>query len=263
MAMECGVSFEPVPTITGTATWSATACHSANFSSSVSTALSPVEPVSTSPSLPCATSHLASSTATPRSSAPSSSNGVTMAVITRPKRGASRAGLIAPSRYQRVVGPPGLSHVALGGRPVGERVLVFGGVREVLEGDRAHVGELLAQPPVRCVEQAELLEVRDDLGEQEDLEVVLLGRRLHDLDDVADRHLHALPHLLHGHAVLHAYGRLEGELLALTQLGRVELLVVLLQAEHAEGDVAGLVGHDVAQQLLQQWLGRHHVDEAE
>ena len=43
----------------------------------------------------------------------------------------------------------------------------------------------------------------------------------------------------------------------------VSSLVVLLQAEDAEGDVAGLVAHDVAQQLLEQRLGRHLVHEAE
>jgi len=52
--------------------------------------------------------------------------------------------------------------------------------------------------------------------------------------------------------VAHADGRLEGELLALADLGRGELLVVLLEAEHTEGDVAGLVRHHVAEQLLEQ-----------
>ena len=42
-----------------------------------------------------------------------------------------------------------------------------------------------------------------------------------------------------------------------------ELLVVLLQREHTERDVARLVAHDVAQQLLEQRLGRHLVHEAE
>ena len=32
--------------------------------------------------------------------------------------------------------------------------------------------------------------------------------------------------------------------------------VVLLQRQHAEGDVAGLVAHHVAEQLLEQRLGR-------
>ena len=36
----------------------------------------------------------------------------------------------------------------------------------------------------------------------------------------------------------------------------LKLGVVLLQRQHAEGDVAGLVAHDVAQQLLEQRLGR-------
>ena len=40
-------------------------------------------------------------------------------------------------------------------------------------------------------------------------------------------------------------------------------LVVLLQREDAERDVAGLVAHHVAEQLLEQRLGRHLVHEAE
>ena len=89
MAMEWAVSLEPVPAMTGIVTASATARQSATFSSSVRTELSPVEPLSTSPSLPCAASQRARSTAAGTSSAPSSSNGVTMAVTTRPKRGES------------------------------------------------------------------------------------------------------------------------------------------------------------------------------
>ncbi len=58
-------------------------------------------------------------------------------------------------------------------------------------------------------------------------------------------------------SVTHPHCGLEGELLALTQLGRVEALVVLLKAEHTEGDVAGLVSHHVAQKLLQERICRH------
>ena len=104
MATECAVSLEPVPATTGIVTASATARHSATFSSSVSTELSPVEPLSTSPSLPCSASQRARSTAAAMSNSPWSSNGVTIAVITRPNRGGCEscwAGLIAPSRYQR------------------------------------------------------------------------------------------------------------------------------------------------------------------
>ena len=53
------------------------------------------------------------------------------------------------------------------------------------------------------------------------------------------------------------------ELLALADLGRAEPGVVLLQREHAEGDVTRFVAHHVAQQLLQQRLGGHLVQEAE
>src|SRR5215472_7070926 len=165
MCTECAVSFEPVPAITGIVTASATARHSATFSSSVSTELSPVEPVSTSPSLPWAASQRARPTAASRSRAPSSPKGVTIAVITRPKRGASCTGLIAPSGYQcrrgapLTCGAPDSGDLALCGRAVRERVLFLGGVAQVLEGDGAHLGEFRAQPPVGRVEQAQLLEV--------------------------------------------------------------------------------------------------------
>ena len=58
----------------------------------------------------------------------------------------------------------------------------------------------------------------------------------------------------------------ERELLALAHLGVGELLVVLLQRQHAERDVARLVAHHVAEQLLEQRLGRdlvHHAERGE
>ena len=54
-------------------------------------------------------------------------------------------------------------------------------------------------------------------------------------------------------------GGFEGELLALEQLSVAEFGVVLLEAEHTEGHVAGLVAHHVPQQLLEQWVGGDHV----
>ena len=72
-----------------------------------------------------------------------------------------------------------------------------------------------------------------------------------------------LPHLLRQEAVAHAHGGLEGELLAVLHLGVGHAVVDLLQREHAEGDVAGLVAHHVAQQLLEQRLLGHLVHEAE
>jgi hypothetical protein len=94
------------------------------------------------------------------------------------------------------------------------------------------------------------------LREQHHLEH-LAGRRVHHgRDRILDGHTHALPHLLLEEAVAHAHRGLEGELLALEHLGVGEPLVVLLQREHTEGDVAGLVAHHVAEQLLEQRLGR-------
>jgi hypothetical protein len=79
------VSLLPVPATTGTVTASATARNSSSFSSSVSTGPSPVVPATTRPSLPWSVSQRASVTAAATSSAPSSENGVTMAVATVPK----------------------------------------------------------------------------------------------------------------------------------------------------------------------------------
>src|SRR5687768_1732507 len=65
-------------------TASATALHRSSFSSSVRVEPSPVVPATTRPSLPWSASQRASWAATSRSSAPSPSNGVTIAVMTAP-----------------------------------------------------------------------------------------------------------------------------------------------------------------------------------
>ena len=49
---EWSVSFDPVPAMTGMVTADATARHRSHFSSSERTELSPVDPLSTRPSLP-------------------------------------------------------------------------------------------------------------------------------------------------------------------------------------------------------------------
>ena len=80
--------FAPVePAITGIDTAADTFSQSVNFSSSLSVGDSPVVPQTTRPSLPSASSQRASSTAPSTSSARSSSNGLIIAVSTRPKRG--------------------------------------------------------------------------------------------------------------------------------------------------------------------------------
>ena len=68
----CAVSLVPVAATSGTSTAARTARQTSTCSSSVSTEPSPVEPVSTSPSLPCSTSHAASAAAPSRSMRPSS-----------------------------------------------------------------------------------------------------------------------------------------------------------------------------------------------
>ena len=124
-----------------------------------------------------------------------------------------------------------------------------------------------SQPGCRSgagVEQAELLAVRARSWRRASAwKPARSGEFMTSGSTVLHVEAHALPHLLLQEAVAHAHGGLEGELLALAQLGGGELLVVVLQAEHAEGDVAGLVAHHVAQQLLEQRLGGELVDEAE
>ena len=107
------------------------------------------------------------------------------------------------------------------------------------------------------------LQFGHDLREQHRLEDRAVGRPLHHLDRFLHVDAHALPRLLLEEPVAHAHGGLERELLALADLGVRQLLVVLLQREHAERDVTGLVAHHVAQQLLEQRLGRHLVQEPE
>ena len=66
--------------------------------------------------------------------------------------------------------------------------LVLGaGVLPVLELEDAELAELGAQPAVAGVEQPELLEVGDDLGEQHLAELGLDGRVEHDLGALLDR----------------------------------------------------------------------------
>src|SRR6476660_7435949 len=104
-----------------------------------------------------------------------------------------------------------------GGAVLGDLVehrVLLAGVDPVLELDDAELGEALAQEAVVAVEQAELLAVRHDLGEQDVLELLapLVG---HDEPHrVLDRHAHALPHLLLQEAITHADRGLERELLA-------------------------------------------------
>src|SRR4051812_40385099 len=131
-----------------------------------------------------------------------------------------------------------------------ERLVLLAGVDEVLELDHLHLGEPVAEPAVVGVEQAELLAVRDDLGEQQLLEQVVLRRHVdaHRLDGDLRVDAHPVPDLLLQEAVAHADGGLEGELLAVLHLRVGQAGVVLLQRQHTEGDVAGLVGHDVAKE---------------
>ena len=144
-----------------------------------------------------------------------------------------------------------------------ERGVLLGGVDPVLELDHAELGEAVAQPAVAGVEQAELLAVRHDPREQHRLEDRAVVRLLHRLDRFLHVDAHALPRLLLEEAVAHADGGFERELLALADLGVAEALVVLLEREHTERDVARFVAHHVAEQLLQQLLGGHLVQEAE
>src|SRR5438270_13803205 len=100
-----------------------------------------------------------------------------------------------------------------------ELLVLLARVGPVLEGDDAELGELLAQVAVGRVEQAELLAVGHDLREEHLLEECPL-RCLH---GEGDGFLHgdaeALPHLLLQESITHTHGGLEGELLALDELG--------------------------------------------
>src|ERR1019366_7219996 len=87
-ATDCWVLANVEPASTGTVTASATQAKRLSFSSSLRDDPSPVEPATTSPSLPLATRNLANFCATSKSIEPSDKKGVTMAVRRRTRRGA-------------------------------------------------------------------------------------------------------------------------------------------------------------------------------
>src|SRR6266496_1776013 len=99
-SMLCAVLLVPAPVITvaRSPTASTTARTSSAFSASVVVGPSPVVPLTTRPSLPSSTRCSASSCARFRSSAPSASKGVAIAVSTRPngRPGAAVGGLDMP-----------------------------------------------------------------------------------------------------------------------------------------------------------------------
>ena len=141
--------------------------------------------------------------------------------------------------------------------------VLLAGVDPVLELDHAELGELLRSQPSPASSRPSFLQFGTIFENSIDWNIdaaLVLDHEAHRLLHV-DAHL--LPHLLLQEAVAHADRGLERELLALADLLRVELLVELLEREHAERDVARLVAHHVAEQLLQQRLGGELVDEAE
>ena len=113
--------------------------------------------------------------------------------------------------------------------------------------------------PSRWSSNPQLLAVGNDLGEDQVLEALLgPGRRKQRLDFFV-RHAERRPQFGIQRAAAHQIARLVGELLALPErIGR-QVVVDLLEREDAEGHVPGLVGHDVADHLLEQRvLGRAH-----
>src|ERR1051325_8936973 len=136
------------------------------------------------------------------------------------------------------------------GEPERPVLRLRGGVLE-LEG-----AEPIERGPHARGEEAEPLQVRDDPREDHPPEELC---RLRGEDDVA--HLVAVPahggrDLVAAQAVPHELAGLNDEVLSVVDLARVHVAVVLREREHAEGDVAGLVLHHEADQLLQQRLLR-------
>jgi hypothetical protein len=91
--MVCAVSFVPTPAITfaRSPTAASTDLTSCTFSASDVVGDSPVVPLITRASLPWSTRWVASFCAAARSRAPSGRNGVIIAVVNRPKGGATGA----------------------------------------------------------------------------------------------------------------------------------------------------------------------------
>src|SRR5215207_4707828 len=173
------MSLEPVPQmmVAPSPTSSRTASSSLSFSSSDRVGASPVVPATTSPCEPFSTRWRASRRAAPRSSAPSASNGVTIAVITPeivvivPRRKVSRK-----DRQVAVKQWCGLSGGDGGRRPVGPRtgLLELGGDAEqhVLLAEARHELDPDRQAVIAPMER------KRDRGLARDVEDRGEGRRL-------------------------------------------------------------------------------------
>ena len=148
--------------------------------------------------------------------------------------------------------------VAVGGDRVEEGVLLVG-VGSVLVLDDADLGELLAQPAVAGVEEAELLAVRDDLREQRAPGTGCTpGSRISKSISVIDSR--STPQRSHTACIISRSRMRSAASNANSWRSRIsvaaEAVVELLERQHAERDVARLVAHDVAEQLLEQRLLR-------
>ena len=128
----------------------------------------------------------------------------------------------------------------------------LGGVLPVLVLDDPHLLEALAQPSVAEVEQAQLLAVGDDLGEQQVLHALLGLLAGQQGLDLGVRDPETGPEFRVQGASPHHVAGLVGELLAYPELGCIHVLVELLEGEDPEGHVTGLVGHHVAEHRLQE-----------
>src|SRR5262249_2605531 len=121
-------------------------------------------------------------------------------------------------------------------------LVVRRGVVGELEPPQAVLGPALAEAAVVGVEQPELADVRDELGEEAPLE---RPRRAD--AGVPPGLLDRRPHLVPPPAARRV---LEQEVLTLLELGRRQVLVQLAEREDPERHVTGLIGQHVAQQLV-------------
>ena len=139
--------------------------------------------------------------------------------------------------------------------------LILIGLHQRLDVEAGHVEDTHVREGLLhlVAPQPDVLDDRHDAAEQVRAELDHQRRRVDPLGTRLDVEAEGLENLLAAEPVAHQVAGVHDELFTLVPLGFGQRGVVVLQRDSAEGDVPGLVLHDVGQQLLGQRVLRRHV----